>query len=121
MTLIVSAFWIDPGTGVAEHFTDWDDGRYMAGVERGREDLWGSEPVRRRGARFLPQLVGSDLWVAPGDLEAFVKEVEMLSADVEGLRAELGRGPDCSLPYYLANFLRAAKFAAAKGGGVTIS
>jgi len=33
----------------------------------------------------------------------------------------LGRGPDCSLPHYLTNFLRAAEYAAARGGGINIT
>jgi hypothetical protein len=121
MSLVVSAFWTDPATGESHEFTDWDDGHYMAGVERARWDLWGSEAVRRRGATYLPQLADSDLWVGPADLPAFVAEVRTLLADVEGLRAELGRGRDCTLPHYLANFLRVAEYAAARGGGVNIT
>ena len=48
MSLVVSAFWTDPATGEAHEFTDWDDGHYIAGVERARSELWGSESVRRR-------------------------------------------------------------------------
>ena len=121
MSLVVSAFWTDPATGETHDFTDRDDGHHMAGVERARWDLWGSEAVRRRGATFLPQLADSDLWVGPAELPAFVTEVRSLLADVGGLRAELGRGPDCTLPHYLANFLRAADYAAACGGGVSIT
>ena len=121
MSLVVSAFWTDPTTGESREFTDWDDGYYMAGVEQARSDLWGSEAVRRRGATFLPQLADSDLWVGPDELPAFVAEVRALLADVDRLRAELGRGPDCTLPHYLANFLRAAEYAAVRGGGVSIT
>ena len=95
--------------------------RHMAGVERARWDLWGSEAVRRRGAKFLPQLAEADLWVAPEELEAFVAEVRALLADVDGLRAELGRGPDCLLPHYLGNFLLAAEYAHDRGGGINIT
>ncbi len=77
--------------------------------------------MKRRGATFLPRLSESDLWVGPQELQAFVAEVQALLADVDGLRAELGRGPDCSLPQYLYNFLRAAEYARAEGGGVNIS
>ncbi len=121
MSLVVSAWWRDPATGEFKQFTDWEDGHYMAGVERARWDLWGSDAVRRRGASFLPQLAESDLWVAPEDLEAFSSEVHGLSADLDGLREELGRGPDCLLPHYLDNFLRAAEFARARGGGINIT
>ena len=121
MTLIVSAHWLDPATGEGKSFTDWEDGHQMAGVERARQTLWGSEAVRRRGAKFLPQLAESDLWVAPEDVEAFATEVRDLLADLECLRAELDRGPDCLLPHYLENFLRAADYARSKGGCVSIT
>ncbi len=121
MSLVVSAHWRDPATGEVQHFTDWDAGHSLAGVESARWELWGSEAVKRRGATFLPRLSKCDLWVGPEELEAFVAEVRGLLADVDGLRAELGRGPDCSLPQYLHNFLRAAEYARAKGGGVNIS
>ena len=118
MTLIVTAFWHDPATGKYEQFTDWDDGHHMAGVERARQTLWGSEPVRRRGAKFLPQLAESDLWVAPEEMENFSAAVKNLLVDLDGLRADLDRGPDCLLPHYLDNFLRAAEYARSSSGGV---
>jgi hypothetical protein len=121
MSLVVSAYWRDPSTGEIEEFTDWEQGHHMAGVERARWKLWGSEAVRRRGTKFLPQLAESDLWVAPEELDEFVAEVRILLADVDGLQADLGRGPDCSLPHYLNNFLRAAEYARARGGGVNIT
>ena len=45
----------------------------------------------------------------------------LLFANVTKLRFELGRGPDCSLPHYLNNFLRAVRYAAERGGGVSIA
>ncbi len=121
MTLIVSANWLDPATGKGESFTDWEEGHQMAGVERARQTLWGSEAVRRRGAKFLPQLAESNLWVAAEDLDAFESEVRTLLADLDGLRADLDRGPDCLLPHYLENFLRATEYARTKGGCVSIT
>jgi len=121
MSLIVSAFWTDPITGESHEFTDWEDGHHMAGVERARWELWGSEAVRKRGATFLPQLANSNLWVDGADLPAFVAEVRMLLVDVDGLRVELGRLPGCTLPHYLRNFLFAADYAAKRGGGINIT
>jgi len=120
MSLVVSAFWTDPATGEWHTFVDEDNGYYMAGGESARSTLWGSQAVRRRGATFLPQLAHSDMWVGPDELAAFVAEVKALQADVNGLCAELGFRPDGTLPHFLANFLRAAEYAAARGGGVTI-
>jgi hypothetical protein len=121
MSLVVSAYWRDSETGAELEFTDWTDGHYMAGPENARTNLWGSDAVKQRWARFLPQLADSNLWVAPQDLDAFVKEVSSLLADVTKLRMELVRGPDCLLPFYLNNFLRAAEFAASRNGGVNIT
>ena len=121
MSLVVSAFWSDPVTGELHEFTDWESGHHMAGTEDTRSELWGSDAIRRRGAKYLPQLADSNAWIGPEELAAFVAEVRGLLADVAGLRAELGRGADCCLPNYLANFLRAADFAAARGGGVNIT
>jgi hypothetical protein len=121
MTLTVSSFWHDPVSGKSQTFTDWEHGHYMAGVERARQELWGSDAVKRRGATFLPQLALGDLWIAPENVEAFASEVRHLLTHVDDLRSELGRGADCTLPHYLHNFLRAAKYAAERGGGVSIT
>lgn len=121
MSLVVSAFWCDPATGDTHELTDWENGHHMAGVERARWELWGSEPVRRRGATFLPQLAESDLWVGPDELDGFVSEVRRLSDETDALRAELGRPPDCLLPHYLDNFLRAAELGRSRGGGINIT
>ena len=101
-------------------FTDWDNGHHMAGAERARSELWGSQAVRRRGAVFLPQLAESNLWVAPEELPAFVAEVSTLLADVGALCGELDRNQDI-LRHYLNNFLRAAEYAAARSGGINIT
>lgn len=121
MSLVVSTFWHDPKSGEQREHTDWDDGHHMAGVERARWDLWGSAAVRGRGATFLPRLAESDLWVQPEELDAFVAEVQSLLSALDELRAELGRGPDCLLPHYLGNFLRAAAYARERNGGISIT
>lgn len=121
MSLVVSVYWRDSETGKTQEFTDWSDGHQMAGPEDARQKLWGSDAVKKRGARFLPQLAVSDLYVAPDDMGAFVSEVRSLLADVPGLRTELARGSDCALPHYLNNFLRAAEYAAPRRGGINIT
>lgn len=121
MTLVVSTYWRDPSTGDEQEFTDWSEGHHMAGVERARRNLWGSDAVKRRGAKYLPRLAESDLWIEPADLDAFEGEVRILLAAVPELRAELGRGSDCTLPHYLNNFIRAINYARAKDGGISIT
>ncbi|QDT36335.1 hypothetical protein [Stratiformator vulcanicus] len=121
MTLVVSAYWRDPVSGETKEFTDWSEGRHMAGAERARTELWGSTAIRRRGAKYLPLLAESDLWITPEDLDDFVVEVRELLHHLDDLRVELKRKADCALPHYLHNFLRAAEYAHAKGGGVNIT
>lgn len=121
MTLVVSAHWRDSSTGESHDYTDWSDGHHMAGVECARSELWGSDAVKSRGAKYLPQLKENDLWVEPSDLDSFEAEVRMLLEAVPELRSELGRGPDCTLPHYLNNFIRTIEFARSKGGGVSIT
>ena len=121
MTLIVSAHWIDNSTGASQEHTDWNDGHQMAGPESARQDLWGSGPVKELGAKFLPQLADSDLWVEQTELQEFESEVLMLIDAVPKLRTQLGRGDSCALPHYLNNFMRAILYAKHKGGGVNIT
>jgi hypothetical protein len=121
MTLVVSAFWVDPVSGKTEELTDWEEGHYMAGAEASRQSLWGSEAVRGRGATFLPQLAKSNLWVGPEDLDAFEAEVRMLASDLSALQAEFGWSDDSTLAHYLANFLRAVEYARTRRGGINIT
>ncbi len=121
MTLIVSAHWIDAVSGKEVDFTDWSDGHHMAGVESARQDLWGSEVIKKIGANFLPQLSVGDLFVANEKLDDFEFEVQRLVANVDLIRSELNRDPDCTLPHYLANFLRTIGVARQNGGWVSIT
>ena len=121
MTLIISANWIDTVSSEEIDFTDWNDGHHMAGPEAARHELWGSDSIKRLGAKYLPQLSGSDLFVCNEMLEEFEREVRLLSDNVPLIRFELNRYDDCALPHYLANFLRAIETARKNGGGITIT
>ena len=121
MTLVVSANWIDAESGEEIDFTDWDDGHHMAGPESARQELWGSEVIKRLGAKCLPQLSDSDLFVGNERLDELEREVYLLGDNVDLIRSELKRNDDCALPHYLANFLRAIKIARQHGGGISIT
>ncbi len=121
MTLVVSAYWMDPNSGEEIDYTDWDHVHHMAGPESARQELWGSASIKSLGAKYLPCLSEGDLWVPNEVLDEFEREVRVLSDNVERIRWELNRRDDCALPHYLANFLRAIETARQHGGGMSIS
>lgn len=77
MTLLVHTFVHDE-PGKLRLLDDPEDGGDMAGFESSRTKLWGSEPARALGARFLPRLADDDLYVQPEDVEEFLAECELL-------------------------------------------
>lgn len=52
----------------------------VAGWERWRTEVWGSEAVRSLGARFLPRLATEDLTVAPDEMSDFLAECDLIRA-----------------------------------------
>jgi hypothetical protein len=55
----------------------------LAGFESWRKTVRGSERVRALGAVFFPVLASDDLYVWPGQVEAFQQECELLRANLE--------------------------------------
>ncbi len=97
----------------------------LAGFERWRTTVWGSEPVRSLGARFLPQLATEDLYVYPGDVQDFLDECGLVLGNLPRIAARLE--PSKSFEWYmdaiparLANIIDAARRAQRIGGGVLI-
>lgn len=121
MTLVVSANWTDAASGEEIDFTDWNDGHHMAGPESARYELWGSDSIKRLGAKYLPLLSESDLFVRYEMLDELEREVRLLGDNVAVIRSELKRKDDCALPHYLENFLRAIEIARQHGGGISIT
>lgn len=119
MTLIVGSFWTDPESGTFVTHVEWEGSHEMAGCEVARQTLWGSLSIRSRGARFLPQLSETDLWVGPEELDHFETEVRTLLQDAEVIAAELDRYVQ-DVTHYLRNFLRAVTVARKHGGGIFI-
>ncbi|MFS8199241.1 hypothetical protein ACLVWQ_11200 [Streptomyces sp. CWNU-52B] len=103
----------------------------VAGWERWRTEVWGSEPVRSLGARFLPRLATEDLTVAPEEVLDFIAECDLvrtrLARIAEHMRAEPETGPGKSLAQHaedvsrrLDNIVDAARRAWDIGGGIII-
>ncbi|MEU4468659.1 hypothetical protein AB0G20_34075 [Streptomyces sp. NPDC024017] len=56
-----------------------------AGFESWRRTVWGSEPVRALGARFLPVLADDDLEVEAEDVAEFLREVALLRDHLDAI------------------------------------
>ncbi|MDI2130605.1 hypothetical protein [Yinghuangia seranimata] len=55
----------------------------LAGFERWRTYVWGSEAVRSLGARFFPILASGDLMVAPDQVADFLGECSLIRNSLE--------------------------------------
>ncbi|MFI0357931.1 hypothetical protein [Actinomadura sp. 9N407] len=95
------------------------DGSHLAGHERMRTMLWGSEAVRELGARYLPVLADGDLWVDPGDVPSFLSECELIRTNIPALAAATERSEEY-ISFRLNNIIQAARRAIDLGGGVVV-
>lgn len=117
-----------------------------AGRESWRTEVWGSEPVRSLGARFLPRLATEDLTVAPDEMSAFIAECDLVRTHAARIAEHLRAGPEAEpeaesetgsntgpagpgtsaewhaddVIRYLDNILDAARRASDVGGGIII-
>ncbi|MCX4969508.1 hypothetical protein OHA98_33075 [Streptomyces sp. NBC_00654] len=118
MTLLVHTYL--PGEeGAWDFLDDPPDGRDMAGFESCRTRLWGAEPARALGARFLPRLATDMLLVEPEEVADFLAECELLRPHTEALAAHGGYRADY-VAQRLANIAAAGERARAVGGGVIV-
>ncbi|GAA3823720.1 hypothetical protein GCM10023083_66210 [Streptomyces phyllanthi] len=97
----------------------------LAGFERWRTAVWGSEVVRSLGARFLPVLADGDLQVEPGQVTEFLAECALLRDNLGRIVA--GTDPVRTVEEHretisarLANIEDAARRAGAMGAGVLV-
>ncbi|MFD3518905.1 hypothetical protein [Streptomyces sp. NPDC058653] len=97
----------------------------LAGFERWRTTVWGSEVVRSLGAQFFPVLAEADLYVEAGQVPEFRRECALLRENLEEIVAggspvrtaeELRR----QISERLANIEDAATRAQGMGAGVLI-
>ncbi|GGX47557.1 hypothetical protein [Streptomyces fructofermentans] len=102
-----------------------------AGPEAWRTEVWGSEPVRSLGARFLPRLADEHLTVAPDEVSDLLAECALVRAGLapiaDHMRSTPGTGPLRTRAEHaedvsrgLDNIEDAAGRALAIGGGVII-
>ncbi|MET9559100.1 MULTISPECIES: hypothetical protein [Streptomyces] len=89
-----------------------------AGPEQWRTEVWGSEPVRSLGARFLPRLATEDLTVAPDEMPAFLAECALIRTQLARLASTLV--PADAVSRRLDNIVDAARRASDIGGGIII-
>jgi hypothetical protein len=100
-------------------------GTDLAGFERFRTTVWGSNAVRALGARYFPVLAGEDLTVLPEQVADFLRECAVVRANLD----EIAPNADShhSHEWYvetisrrLKNIQAAAERALEVGGGVLI-
>ena len=82
MSLTVEVFVREPD-GKLRILDVPDDVYHSGGFESWRTTVWGSEPVRSLGARFLPVLAERDLYVEAGQVAEFLGEVGLLHTQLD--------------------------------------
>jgi len=120
LTLSVTVHRRDPATEALIDEPADDAGATLAGFESWRTSVYGSSGVQRRGARFLPELAHTDLFVEGAELAEFIAECTTLLSDVDALALETGVGAE-TLRFRLGNLLRGAAKAQAIGGLIWIA
>ncbi|MFG2873736.1 hypothetical protein ACGFYU_01705 [Streptomyces sp. NPDC048337] len=124
MSLLVHTF-IRNADGSWDLLEDPPNGRDLAGGERWRTVVWGSESARALGARFLPRLASGDLYVEADEVADFLEECMTLrnksETFVAGLQEPAGPALLDNVESKLDNFIAAGRRAmGAVGGGVLI-
>ena len=146
MNLAVQVF-IDREDGQRDLFDPPTDADGEAGYDSWRDTVWGSRQARTLGAELLPKLADGDLYVEPGEVEAFLRECVLLRDNLEtlvpgmdaldphlaghlvntGSEIRFESGGDTAAAFRqtvadrLANIAAAARYALVVGGGVAIS
>lgn len=95
-------------------------GRELAGFENWRTKVYSSSIVKSFNAKFLPQLVDSDLWVENQDLEEFSQEIRLLLDNVKLISKNTGYNSEV-ITHRLNDILQATKKAKTRNYGVVIS
>lgn len=120
---MVHVFLVD-SDGTMQVLDTPDGCQDLAGFERWRTTVWGSEAVRGLGARFFPVLASGDLVVGPDQVPSFLKECALLRVSLDVIAQA---DPDKDVAAYkdqisvrLANIQIAAGRALGLGGGVMV-
>lgn len=91
----------------------------LGGFESWRRNVWGSKFIIGLGAKFLPELGRSDLYVENEDLDQFEAECTMLLEYCGQIANDTSILQEC-IHQQLRIYLNAARTARAKAGGVVI-
>lgn len=124
MSLLVDVFAV--GEDGEVDVLDVPDGSSdLAGFERWRTSVWGSEAVRSLGARFFPVLAKADLKVLPEQVADFRSECALVRSnlDVVAPRTDPSKAHAVyvwEISERLRNIEEAAERAQAVAGGVLI-
>lgn len=87
MSLSVDVYIPRPD-GSIETVLDTPDGfSDLAGFERWRTFVWGSDAVCALGARYFPVLVDNDLRVPPGEIAEFRRECALVRENIPHIAA----------------------------------
>jgi hypothetical protein len=121
MTLVVVVYTVDPSTGALRDAPAAALSSDLAGVESWRTTVWSSEPIRRRGAVFLPRLAHEDLLIHARDLVGFRAECMSLLSQAREISHELwGDDNGDAIAFRLRNIIAAAEKADPLCGAVYI-
>ncbi|MFC9329063.1 hypothetical protein [Kitasatospora sp. NPDC057015] len=118
MSLSVKAFVV--GEDGKRNLLDVPEGSAdLAGFERWRTSVWGSESVRSLGATFFPVLASSDLTVMPDQVADFLDECALIRSNL-GLVAPSADPAKSHAEYVrqISERLRNVEDAAARAQGV---
>ncbi|MEU8528611.1 hypothetical protein AB0C77_23940 [Streptomyces sp. NPDC048629] len=78
MSLCVDVYIPRPDGSIEELLDTPEGSSDLAGFERWRTFVWGSDAVRALGARYFPVLADNDLRVPPGEIAEFRRECALL-------------------------------------------
>jgi hypothetical protein len=93
MSLTVHAYRRDSSGSI--QFIDEPPGTHVAGFESWRTKVYGSEYVRGLGARLLPLLAETDLFVeTPAELDELEADCGLVLANVAEVASAAGDRPD---------------------------
>ncbi|WP_327175992.1 hypothetical protein OG599_12125 [Streptomyces sp. NBC_01335] len=127
MTLMVSVFVLDDGTGESHVLDTPEDCSDLAGPEVWRTSVWASEAVRALGARFFPELAEGWLVAQPDEVFALLDECALVRENLVSVARRRNNAGDVpladavrSIGDRLTNVEAACHRALAIGGGVLV-
>ena len=122
MSLIVYTFRIDCDSGkyIEEDLDLIEPGKELAGFESWRTEVYNSTIVKSLGAKFLPTLANSNLYVHNQEIEDFETEVKLLLDNVNDISNSINIDYKI-IEFRLNNILQAIARAIKQNGGIIIA